>query len=194
MAIARRPYRRDRVTATGTTSSAFTQNSRGRMAISNEGDTTYRRAARAVLVDPSDRILLVHLEDHDRGASWWATPGGGLRLNETHEEAVAREVAEETGLTEVEVGPCIWLRTHVFSSAGIRYRQDERFFLVRTPPFSPRAATLDETEARYFRSLRWWSISELEATRDELSPSQLPTLLRSLLDSGPPPSLIVVGV
>jgi 8-oxo-dGTP diphosphatase len=39
-------------------------------------------------------------------AGCWSLPGGGLEVGETLEAGVAREVAEETGLT-VEVGPVL---------------------------------------------------------------------------------------
>jgi len=43
-------------------------------------------------------VLLAHRRDID----WWNLPGGGMELEETVDEAVCREVREETGL-EVEV-------------------------------------------------------------------------------------------
>lgn len=43
-------------------------------------------------------VLLAHRRDID----WWNLPGGGMELGETVEEAMCREVREETGL-EVEV-------------------------------------------------------------------------------------------
>jgi len=52
------------------------------------------------------RMLLIR---RGRGAyvDHWAVPGGRQRRGETMREAVAREVAEETGL-EVEVGDLVW--------------------------------------------------------------------------------------
>jgi len=49
----------------------------------------FRRAARLVIVDQINSVLLFQYEDG--GRRWWATPGGGLEENETFEEAAARE-------------------------------------------------------------------------------------------------------
>ena len=60
----------------------------------------------AVIRDAAGRLLLVR---RARGAyaGYWAVPGGRQRLGETMRQAVAREVAEETGL-EVTVGEAVW--------------------------------------------------------------------------------------
>ncbi len=57
----------------------------------------FRIAVSALLFD-EHRVLLAHRRDID----WWNLPGGGMELGETVEEAVKREVLEETGL-QVEV-------------------------------------------------------------------------------------------
>lgn len=46
------------------------------------------------LVEDGGRVLLARRRD----SGWWNLPGGGLEYGETVEEAVAREVREETGL------------------------------------------------------------------------------------------------
>ena len=56
-----------------------------------------RPAARAIVLDPDDRILLVRFQFPH--GTFWATPGGGIEPGETPEEAVRRELAEEAGLT-----------------------------------------------------------------------------------------------
>ena len=41
--------------------------------------TPLRKVARIVLLDPQDRILLMHgYEPADPAETWWFTPGGGL--------------------------------------------------------------------------------------------------------------------
>lgn len=57
----------------------------------------FRIGVSAVIFDEG-RILLAHRRDID----WWNLPGGGMEAGETVEEAMRREVQEETGL-EVEV-------------------------------------------------------------------------------------------
>jgi 8-oxo-dGTP diphosphatase len=58
----------------------------------------FRVAVSALLFDEQCRILLAHRRNID----WWNLPGGGMELGETVEDAVRREVREETGL-DVEV-------------------------------------------------------------------------------------------
>ncbi len=95
-----------------------------------------RQAARAVVLDPADRILLVRFDFPAR--SVWAAPGGGLEPGETHEHALARELREEAGLEVVDLGPWIWSRTHVIPFLdGSADGQVERYYLLRTPAFEP---------------------------------------------------------
>jgi 8-oxo-dGTP diphosphatase len=50
------------------------------------------------------RVLMVHERSHRAGGGeWWTLPGGGIEPNETAEQAVRREVLEETGLVVEEV-------------------------------------------------------------------------------------------
>ncbi len=65
---------------------------------STGGSSTQFRIAVSALIFQEGNVLLALRRDID----WWNLPGGGMEVGETVEEAVCREVWEETGL-EVEV-------------------------------------------------------------------------------------------
>lgn len=60
------------------------------------------RAVGAVVFDGSGRLLLIQ-RGHEPGKGLWSVPGGKVEAGETDEQAVRREIAEETGLL-VRVG------------------------------------------------------------------------------------------
>ncbi len=151
-----------------------------------------RRAARVLLLDPADRILLLHgCEPSDPAVRWWFTPGGGVEPGESLAEAAVREVAEETGITDVRLGPVVWRRSCEFDFDGRHWVQDEWFFLARTGTAANEefdAGGLTERERRSIRGLRWWTCGELLATRETVYPTRLARRLRRLLGDGTPPS------
>jgi len=153
-----------------------------------------RPAARAIVLDPSDRVLLVRFEFPQQRVVW-ATPGGGVEPGETHEDAIRRELAEESGLDEFELGPAVWTRTHMFA-LGIHWDgQLERYFLVRTPTFEPAPRlTWAQLNAEFVTAIRWWTLDELEAAETIFAPRRLPLLVRALLLDGPPSEPVDVGV
>lgn len=153
-----------------------------------------RNAARVVVIDDADRLLLARFENAERGTAWWAAPGGALKAGETHEQAAIRELEEETGLDDPGLGPQIWTREHVFELGGVWYRQRERYFVIRVKQFEATFGRLDEGEADYLKALRWWSLDELETSRERLVPANLASLARALIECGPPEAPFEVGV
>ncbi|CAM5529597.1 MULTISPECIES: NUDIX hydrolase [Streptomyces] len=146
-----------------------------------------RRVARVVLLDPDERVLLLHgHEPDDLTTAWWFTPGGGLEGAETHEEAARRELAEETGITGVDLGPELWRRVCSFTFAGRRWDQDERYYLARARSSVTGPTALTELERRTVAGARWWSCEELTSTHETVYPNRFAELLRTLLDEGVP--------
>jgi ADP-ribose pyrophosphatase YjhB (NUDIX family) len=155
--------------------------------------TEHRVAARAVVLDPDDRILLVHWVNEDNDVDVWLTPGGGLDEGEEPDEGLRRELREEAGLEAYEAGPTIWTRTHTFPWYGRTIEQRETFALVRARRFVPRPDPA-ALEAEGVAEVRWWTLDELEASRETFAPRRLARLVRDLLESGPPAEPIDVGV
>jgi TDG/mug DNA glycosylase family protein len=152
-----------------------------------------RPAVRAVVLDPADRILLVEFRWPHRTV--WAPPGGGIEPGETPEQAIVRELAEESGLRDFELGPCIWTRDHWFTDMSGWAGQSERIYLVRTDAFEPAPEwTAEQLAAEGVAGQRWWTAEELEAPATIFSPRRLPQLLADLRASGPPPEPLDVGV
>lgn len=145
----------------------------------------HRPAARAVILEPGGRVLLIwHLTED--GFGWWATPGGGVDPGEAPEAAARREAVEETGLTEFEVGPPVWRRVVEYPFRGAWYRQPEVFFLVRVPRFAVVLTGDPSPSAALLREHRWWSAEEIAASEERFAPRGLAGLLERLLREGPP--------
>ncbi len=159
----------------------------------DRGGLRLRPATRALVLDPAGRVLLVRFR-FPHGPVW-APPGGGIHPGETPEQAIRRELREETGLEPAELGPWLWTRTHVFPDMAGWDGQAERCVLVRAPAFEPAphfsAAELLEENVT---GLRWWTPEELRASRETFAPRRLPALVAAFLRDGAPPEPVDVGV
>jgi 8-oxo-dGTP diphosphatase len=150
-----------------------------------------RPAVRAVVLDPDDRLLLVHLDWP--GWDGWVLPGGGIDPGEDPFDALRRELLEEAGLTPVEIGPLLWHREVRFPM-GAWDGQREQVHLVRTPAFDPAPAmTAAELAAEHVAGLRWWTLEELSAATVVVAPRNLIGLVAQLLRDGPPPVPHLIG-
>jgi ADP-ribose pyrophosphatase YjhB (NUDIX family) len=148
----------------------------------------WRERVRALVLDSDDRVLLVHF---DLPPLPWAPPGGGLDPGESDAEGLRRELAEELGLDDFELGPLLWRREHEFD-APPRFRgQRERCYLVRVEPFEPEPRL--DLAAEHVTELRWWTARELRRSREVFGPRRLPELVAELLESGAPPVPLELG-
>jgi 8-oxo-dGTP pyrophosphatase MutT (NUDIX family) len=153
-----------------------------------------RLAARVLLLDEEQRVLLLRSADPADGSVFWFPPGGGIEPGEDAAAAAVREVWEETGLQNVRLEGEVWRRRHYFSWGATTHDQHEHWFLARVSHFEPAPQALTAAERQEITEFRWWTLTEMEHTQDLLTPRALPELLRALLISGIPPEPVDVGV
>ncbi len=146
-----------------------------------ELEATVRPAARVLLIDDRDRVVLLRFGPDHGGRYFWICPGGGLEAGETHEQAAHRELLEELELTGVDLGPCRWEREYTFDWFERRVCQRERWFLLRCPARELDPAHLARSRAEGIHDARWWTLPELRATKDYLIPRHLPDLVAQVL-------------
>ena len=136
-----------------------------------------RFAARALVVDAEERVLLLRWEHPVTGDAWWITPGGRIHDGEDERAAIRRELVEEIGL-DVDPGTVVWTREHVLLFTRRIVRQHESFFLVRVHRHE--VAPMIDVEAEDLHGHRWWTLAELDSTEERIAPPNLADLVRSL--------------
>lgn len=141
---------------------------------------TPRNAARVAVVDPEGAVFLFRYDDQDEVGRYWAMPGGGLEAAETPREGAVRELLEETGWHDVEVGQLLCTWEHDYCRKGLPVRQFEHIFLAHGPRREPTGDLATAHLQDEILGWRWWTPAELTATTDALWPPQLPALLGRL--------------
>ncbi|MFN4222564.1 MULTISPECIES: NUDIX domain-containing protein [Novosphingobium] len=136
-----------------------------------------RRAARILLIDEHDRLLLFRFAPKDR-RPFWCGVGGECDPGEDFQSAALREVYEETGLRLETCGPEIARRADDYLTLeGEPITSDERFFRVVTRSFTPDTSGHTAIERELIHTFRWFSRTELANWHEPVFPVNILDLL-----------------
>ena len=142
-----------------------------------------RQAGRVIVLDPDDRVLLFRYDEDPPNGRHWCTPGGGLDDGEDYAAGARRELAEETGWTDVPLGDEVYQWTRTLGQANAIIRQHERLFLARV---AVDRRELGEVAAMHvsdgIAAWHWWTLAEMDATDEVIWPAGLADLVRGLIE------------
>ncbi len=142
-----------------------------------EGTPIPRRAARVILRDHANRVLLIRY--NIAGYIFWTTPGGAVEPGESDHAAATRELFEELHITANLQGP-------VHSTTG-RFHHEDRyventdiFFTAIIDAYEPTLYSATAFEAAAMQEVRWWPIESLDSATELIFPRDLAAVLRRL--------------
>jgi len=138
-----------------------------------------RLAGRVIVLDPDDRVLLFRYDDGPPNGRHWCTPGGGLNDGEDYLAVARRELAEETGWTDVPLGAEVHQRVRTMQHGDAIVEQHERFFVGRVEVPRRRFGEVAAMHASDgIAAWHWWTLAEMDITDEVIWPSGLAALVR----------------
>lgn len=109
------------------------------------------KATVGAIITRGDEILLA-LRNHEPFMNYWCIPGGHIEFGETPEEAICREVAEETGLT---------VEHYRFFNFYNEYYPERTWHAVALV-FAVTAAGELKRQEEEVKELRWFTLDSVE--------------------------------
>ncbi len=130
-------------------------------------------AAGGLVRNEKDQILCIFRNQR------WDLPKGKLDKGETPEEAAVREVAEECGLEQIELGPLLIETYHTYGSPGNRKLKRTTWYKMTAPeqPLTPQ-------EDEGITDIKWFKEKKLHKVLINTYPGILEVLSAEIMQPG----------
>jgi 8-oxo-dGTP pyrophosphatase MutT (NUDIX family) len=143
-----------------------------------------RPAARVVLLNRDREVFLISASDplDPYAPEWWEIPGGGVDRRENPAVAAERELYEETGIADVEMGPCVWTQQVQFTFGGYFFDSDEKIYVAWCDGGEWNPQGLEALERDAFSGAKWWPVEEVANSSEKFLPERMPEFLVAIAD------------
>ena len=148
---------------------------------------------RVILLSPSDRVLMIKYRNLGPSGTpnpCWTLAGGGREEGETIAQTAVREVAEETGMTDVRLGPIVWYGEDGQRSGDWKFVFKEHFIVAFAPTETVDESGWTDHERREILETRWWTIQALRTTDEVIYPPGLADHLPAILEGRYPMEIL----
>ncbi len=141
------------------------------MRFTTRGILIHKSSGNILFIKYLDKISKSTAEFSD---GFWVMPGGGVEPSERFEEALKREIFEETGIKNIKIKNCILSRiAYAELSNNKQNIYYERYYLVETDEVEISIKNITDEETKVIKEYKWWSINELKKTKEIIFPLEL---------------------
>ncbi len=121
------------------------------------------------------------------------TVGGGMKDGETLEQTARREAFEETSLSDLSLGPLLWLEKKTLICQGQPILFNQSWILARTNQTKVSRDHLELDEQVFILDHKWWTFHEIQTTQERITHHHLTTLLPPVLSGVYPDPPLGIG-